>query len=81
MLGSSLSLKKLVERDEAEALKKWGSRDSGGVLGELLGPLLKDKNPNHPPSALLDKDVPNFVMNNLFSENQNQVLHHYFYLA
>ena len=45
MTKISLSLKKLVERDEAEALKKWGSRDSGGVLGELLGPLLKDKKP------------------------------------
>ena len=26
-----------------EAIKKYGSTDSGGVLGEILGPLLKKK--------------------------------------
>ena len=39
----SLSIKALEEKQAKEALKKYGSKDSGGVLGEILGPLLKKK--------------------------------------
>ena len=39
----SLSIKALEERQTKEAEKKYGSRDSGGVLGEILGPLLNKK--------------------------------------
>jgi len=37
----SLSIKALEEKQSKEAVKKYGSTDSGGVLGEILGPLLK----------------------------------------
>jgi len=40
----SLSIKALEERMTKEAVKKYGSKDSGGVLGEILGPLLVKKN-------------------------------------
>ena len=41
----SLSIKALEEKQTKEAVKKYGSKDSGGVLGEILGPLLeKTKN-------------------------------------
>jgi len=33
----------LEEKQAKEAVKKYGSKDSGGVLGEILGPLLKKK--------------------------------------
>ncbi|MBA1338556.1 MAG: small subunit ribosomal protein S1 [Pelagibacterales bacterium] len=36
-----LSIKALEEKQTKEAVKKYGSKDSGGVLGEILGPLLK----------------------------------------
>ena len=36
-----LSIKALEEEQSKEAVKKYGSTDSGGVLGEILGPLLK----------------------------------------
>ena len=39
----SLSIKALEEKQSKEAVKKYGSKDSGGVLGEILGPLLKKK--------------------------------------
>ena len=39
----SLSIKALEEQQTKEAVKKYGSKDSGGVLGEILGPLLKKK--------------------------------------
>jgi len=41
----ALSIKALEEKQTKEAVKKYGSKDSGGVLGEILGPLLvkKDK--------------------------------------
>ena len=48
-LGSrkvSLSIKKLEEQLTAEAVKKYGSKDSGALLGEILGPLLKKKTSN-----------------------------------
>ena len=32
------------EQQTKEAVKKYGSKDSGGVLGEILGPLLNKKN-------------------------------------
>ena len=32
-----------LQRQTAEAVKKYGSKDSGGVLGEILGPFLKKK--------------------------------------
>ena len=37
----SLSIKALEEKQTKEAVKRYGSKDSGGVLGEILGPLLK----------------------------------------
>ena len=40
----SLSIKALEEKQTKEAVKKYGSKDSGGVLGEILGPLLTKKN-------------------------------------
>ena len=42
----SLSIKALEEKNIREAEKKFGSRDSGGVLGEILGPLLNKKKKN-----------------------------------
>ena len=39
----SLSIKALEEKQTKEAVKKYGSKDSGGVLGEILGPLLSKK--------------------------------------
>jgi len=39
----SLSIKALEEKQTKEAVKKYGSKDSGGVLGEILGPLLRKK--------------------------------------
>jgi len=39
----SLSIKALEEQQTKEAVKKYGSKDSGGVLGEILGPLIKKK--------------------------------------
>ena len=39
-----LSIKALEEKQTKEAVKKYGSKDSGGVLGEILGPLMKKKN-------------------------------------
>jgi len=38
-----LSIKALEEEQTKEAVKKYGSKDSGGVLGEILGPLIKKK--------------------------------------
>ena len=40
----TLSIKALEEQQSKDAIKKYGSTDSGGVLGEILGPLLKKKN-------------------------------------
>ena len=40
----ALSIKALEEQQTKEAVKKYGSKDSGGVLGEILGPLIKKKN-------------------------------------
>jgi len=39
----SLSIKALEAKQTKEAVKKYGSKDSGGVLGEILGPLLTKK--------------------------------------
>ena len=39
----SLSIKALEEKQTKEAVKRYGSKDSGGVLGEILGPLIKKK--------------------------------------
>ena len=39
----ALSIKALEEKQEAVLKKKYGSKDSGGVLGEILGPLIKKK--------------------------------------
>jgi len=39
----TLSIKALEEKQTKEAVKKYGSKDSGGVLGEILGPLLTKK--------------------------------------
>ena len=40
----SLSIKALEEKEAKEAVKKYGSTDSGGVLGDILGKALKSKN-------------------------------------
>ena len=37
----SLSIKALEDKQSKEAVKKYGSTDSGALLGEILGPLLK----------------------------------------
>jgi small subunit ribosomal protein S1 len=39
----TLSIKTLEEQQTKEAVKKYGSKDSGGVLGEILGPLLNKR--------------------------------------
>ena len=39
----TLSIKAIEEKQTKEAVKKYGSKDSAGVLGEILGPLLKKK--------------------------------------
>ena len=39
----ALSIKALEEQQAKEAVKKYGSKDSGGVLGEILGPLIKKR--------------------------------------
>ena len=39
----TLSIKALEEKQSKDVLKKYGSEASGGVLGELLGPLIKKK--------------------------------------
>ncbi len=39
----ALSIKALEAQQTKEAVKKYGSKDSGGVLGEILGPLLNKK--------------------------------------
>ena len=39
----SLSIKALEEVQTKEAVKKYGSTDSGALLGDILGPLLKKK--------------------------------------
>ena len=39
----SLSIKALEEKLTKEAVKKYGSEDSGASLGEILGPILKNK--------------------------------------
>ncbi len=36
----SLSIKALEEQQTKEAVKKYGSKDSGGVLGDILGKVL-----------------------------------------
>ena len=40
---ATLSIKALEEKQSKDVLKKYGSEVSGGVLGELLGPLIKKK--------------------------------------
>ena len=39
----TLSIKALEEKQSKDVLKKYGSEASGGVLGEILGPLIKKK--------------------------------------
>ena len=39
----ALSIKALEEKQSKEAVKKYGSTDSGALLGDILGPLLKKK--------------------------------------
>ena len=41
--AATLSIKALEEKQTEDAVKKYGSKDSGGVLGEILGPLIKKK--------------------------------------
>ena len=38
-----LSIKALEEKQSKEVVKKYGSTDSGALLGDILGPLLKKK--------------------------------------
>ena len=42
----SLSIKALEEKQTKEAVQKYGSKDSGGILGEILEPLLRKKRKN-----------------------------------
>ena len=39
----ALSIKALEEAQSREAVKKYGSKDSGASLGEILGAVLKKK--------------------------------------
>ena len=39
-------IKALEEKQSKEAVKKYGSTDSGALLGDILGPLLKKKTKN-----------------------------------
>jgi len=39
----TLSIKALEEKQKKEAVEKYGSTDSGALLGDILGPLLKKK--------------------------------------
>tara|TARA_B110000014_G_C20009952_1_gene523628 strand:+ start:369 stop:566 length:198 start_codon:yes stop_codon:yes gene_type:complete len=39
----TLSIKALEEKQTKEAVKKYGSKDSGGVLGDILGKALNLK--------------------------------------
>ena len=39
----ALSIKALEEQQTKDAVKKYGSKDSGGILGEILGPLINKK--------------------------------------
>ena len=41
----TLSIKALEEKQTKEAVKKFGSTDSGALLGDILGPLLKKEKP------------------------------------
>ena len=41
-----LSIKAMEEKQAKEAVKKYGSKDSGGILGDILGPLVKNKEKN-----------------------------------
>jgi len=41
----TLSIKALEAKQSKEAVKKYGSTDSGALLGDILGPLLKKKGP------------------------------------
>ena len=42
-----LSIKALEEKQSKDAVQKYGSADSGALLGDILGPLLKKKNPKN----------------------------------
>ena len=46
----SLSIKKLEETQVAAAVKKYGSKDSGGVLGDILGKALNLRKKKDPKS-------------------------------
>jgi len=39
-------IKAMEEKQAKEAVKKYGSKDSGGILGDILGPLVKNKEKN-----------------------------------
>ena len=41
----SLSIKALEEQESKEAVKKYGSTDSGAKLADILGPILNKKKP------------------------------------
>jgi small subunit ribosomal protein S1 len=42
-LKISLSIKALEEQNEKDALEKYGSKDSGASLGDILGKAISDK--------------------------------------
>ena len=42
-----LSIRALEEKQSKDTVKKYGSTDSGALLGDILGPLLKKKNPKN----------------------------------
>ena len=39
----TLSIKDLEEQEQKIAIKKFGSKDSGGTISDILGPLLKKR--------------------------------------
>ena len=44
----TLSIKALEDKEAKEAVEKYGSIDSGGVLGDILGKALNQKNKKEP---------------------------------
>ena len=44
-VGREASIKALEDKEYAQNIKKFGSSDSGALLGDILGPLLKRKKP------------------------------------
>ena len=62
----SLSIKALEEKQTREAVKKYGSKDSGASLGEILGPIFKGKKEKyHFPLKLWKKNRQKKLLKNM----------------